>query len=52
MKCKVIRPFIDKVTGKRVEKEYSCTKERFEEIQKQGNFLEPLEVEKEQKAEK
>ena len=39
MKCKVINPFIDKVTGKRIEKEYECTEARFKEIQSKGNFL-------------
>lgn len=49
MKCKVIRPFIDKVSGKRIEKEFECTEARFKEIQKKGNFLERIE---EPKAEK
>ena len=42
MKCKVIKPFIDKVSGKRIEKEFECSEKRFKEIQKKGNFLEPI----------
>lgn len=47
MKCKVLRPFLDKYTGERIEAEYECSEKRFKEIQKQGNFLEPIEKEKE-----
>lgn len=43
MKCKVIRPFIDKVSKKRIEKEFECTEARFKEIQSKGNFLEKVE---------
>ena len=51
MKCKVIRPFIDKETKKRIEKEkeFECTEARFKEIQSKGNFLVKVE---EPKAEK
>ena len=42
MKCKVINPFIDKVSKKRIEKEFECTEARFKEIQSKGNFLEPI----------
>lgn len=41
MKCKVLTNFIDKYTGKVYKKGsvYECEKARFDEIQKQGDFL-------------
>lgn len=41
MDCKVKKAFYDKYTGKYhgVGTSYSCTEERFEEIQGQGDFL-------------
>ena len=44
MKYKVINPFVDKATKKRIEKEYECTEARYKEIQTRGNFLEALET--------
>ena len=41
MKCKVLRGFIDKETGKAHEEgsTYECTETRFEEIQRKGDYL-------------
>ena len=41
MKCKVLRGFIDKETGKAHEEgsTYECTEARFNEIQTKGNYL-------------
>lgn len=41
MECKVKTAFFDKYTGKyhAVGTSYFCSKERFSEIQKQGDFL-------------
>ena len=41
MKCKVLTNFIDKNTGELHKKGsvYECDKKRFDEIQKQCNFL-------------
>lgn len=44
MKCKVIRRFIDKNTYEvqEIGTAYECTKERFNEVQKMGNFLQEV----------
>ena len=54
MKAKVIFPFKDKATGKTfdVGAEIECTKERFAEIRKAGNYVvEVKEAKKEAKKE-
>ena len=41
MKCKVLKGFIDKESGKAVEhgSTFECTEARFKEIQSKGNYL-------------
>ena len=43
MKCKVIKGFIDKHTGKAYDASslYDCTEKRFKEVQAKGNYLTP-----------
>ena len=41
MKCKVLKGFIDKESGKAVEhgSTFECTEARFKEIQRKGDYL-------------
>lgn len=51
MMAKVINEFVDKYTGVLHEKgsTFACNKDRFIEIQKEGNFIEEIKPEKSKK---
>ena len=54
MKVKVVKSFIDKTNNqvRAINEEFNCTDERYAEIKKAGNYVEPVTTKKSVKEEK